>query len=181
MNGKLFNNYHNPGAPPENKRRTKTMKTEFIAEYNTMHLYVDGCRTNTWYFLPEYKFYDLSPDTNNKQRRIAEVVKSLIDTGNISTDNWHDWDICDYHKYHMGTLEILKEDEVIAHENEILCCRGYENYSLPEIQAVIIRQCTDKVEYVQWCKRIIGNSLSNRVGIKFYPYGYVIGFLSDNA
>lgn len=154
------------------------MKTEFIADENMIaHLYVDGQKTNTWYPLPENKYYDLNVHSNIEEKKLAETIKGLIDSGKITAKTWVNWDLYEHIKYKINTLDILPDDKRMDHANQILSCRGYEDYTSADAQKAIIDQYTGKTVDTQWSKRLIGDTIADKVAIKFYQRGYSLGFV----
>lgn len=150
-------------------------KTEFVQDEkgHCKSLYVDGLKTNIYYWLPEYPFYDFH---SIKERQKAETVKLLIDTGQILEKNWEDFDLCRSIHYKIGAIIILPAEQDIPFDNRILSCSG-SDYTNAEAQTNAVAQYFNKKEYTQWTKRVSGNTILKRVGIKFYAYGYALGFI----
>lgn len=147
-------------------------------EGNTASLYVNGQKTNVWYFLPRYHLFEFNRLCHIKQRQRAETVKMLIDKRQITVDNWHQWDVCQYSRYQLKNLIILPEERKISSNNIFLNCCGYEHYNDHQCQQAIYKSYKEKWEYIQWSKRIIDNTLSNQPAIQFFFYGYQLGFVS---
>ncbi|SIO53959.1 hypothetical protein [Chitinophaga niabensis] len=144
------------------------------------NLYVEGFRTEIWYFLPEYKFYDSNREMHTEQYHFAQNIKALINMGAINVDSWDSWNVNTTCAFKVSHLKILTDDEMFNSTNIILSCTGHQDYSDYNIQNLIIQQYTGITENVKWRHRIIGNTLSNTMAVKFFRYGFQLGFYTDD-
>lgn len=138
-----------------------------------VHLYVNGKKTNMWYNTPDYKYYNTTCDDDRKKLE-CEIVKNLIDTGKIVAPDWDMWDTCAHEEYFIKELTVVDK---IDFQNKVMSLSGYEDYTNKERQKTIIKELIGSRQFVQTLRRIIGNELSDKMGIAFNHYGYSIGFI----
>lgn len=159
------------------------MKIEYIESKShgstvndTVHVNIDGKKTNLWYRLPPYKYYDPTGDENNRAR--IELYVNWIKEGLIypESGNWENFDICATKFVYPENIQVVKE---IPYDNKIISCQGYETrkYQSPEGQAEIIAEYTGKRIFTQYTRMVFGNTLSEKVGIAFFHWGYDLGFI----
>jgi hypothetical protein len=154
------------------------LHTEFIVDKNGEHasLFVNGIKTNVWYFLPHYKHFQETGLCNHvEKRQKAETVKLLIDTGQLTgITDWTDWDCCRFVSFKIEQVIVVND---VDFDNQILGVTGYDNYLEPETQTKVCAELLGTIAHTQWIRRIKGNTVRSKIGIAFQRYGYSYGFI----
>lgn len=150
-----------------------TSKSHGATQDDTVHLEVNGQKTNIWYRLPTYKYY-----TDTRERQKAELEASWIMQGLIKprSGDWTRFDTCDFVDIVIKDLEVVKNT---TYANHIESTTGYETdkYTTPEGQTAIIKEHIGRRIFTQYIKMIIGDTISTKIGISFHHYGYDLAFI----
>jgi len=133
-------------------------------------LYVNGLKTNVYYFDKNYKFFT-STHSHNLQP-YAKFIERLILAGEVfpKDGNWEMFDLC----AHCDVIasEVIEIEHEPNWENRVNTMSGCFHI----VKEDVLKQCK-KISFTQFCKRLVDNTISSRIGVKFYLTAYEVYFI----
>jgi|SRR5579859_4716375 len=138
---------------------------------NSISLYVNNLKTNIYYFTT------LSGGKSvEAQQKEAFAMQRLIERGAIYPEdgNWEGFDICASSHFTIDHLKII--DFVPPYSNKLFQATVYYRLA-PTDYPGIIASHLGKTEWTQYCKRLVEDRISNRLGILFGNFGYAVYFI----
>lgn len=152
-----------------------------IASYSstkadTTIVHINGKKTNIWWRLPNYKFYNNYSD-DDRSRKKNEVFLKLIKDGKIVSDNYENFDYCSSYNFIPKSIIVLQEnDQRVDHNFLMFSLKGYEDYSNENLRKEIIQKYTNQNISSQYSNLIDFDKgvLHENLGICFHKYGYNI-------
>ena len=150
-------------------------KSYGASEPDTVSVHVNGQQTNIWYRLPNYPYYEANNDGGK-----TEALKAVkwIEEGLIHPSNgdWTGFDTCHIFNEIPQNIKIVDK---IEYSNKILSCQSFAGKYTGEPRPEVIEELKGKPTLSQFCKRIIGDQLSDKIGIAFYSWGYDLGYIPN--
>lgn len=142
---------------------------------NSKSLYVNGQKTNIYYFLPEYEHFNLSGDGYAKIAK-AQNEEELIKAGLIYPENgdWTGFDTCASITIKMDKIEFLPATGSPSFWNRVCTVSGGGAIEPDKLK----EKLKTESHWTQWTKMIDRNTgeFLTKLACTIYPNGYTIFF-----
>jgi len=152
---------------------TPTIEFKLNEAGDTKSLYVNGQKTNVWFYLPHHKFYNYTSDDAAITQR-AEKTAELITAGELTAENWHMWDLCAH--LNITLNKVTQIDSPGDWHNKIQShstCIALSQEKKTEIINSLLGTRINTQIIKQWHE----NRLLQNVGIHFSDFGYALYFI----
>lgn len=155
------------------------LKTEFIKDSkNATHLYVNGEKTNVYFFTPKYCEQFPWNGSHAYQKRQAETIKKLIEEGELKpldSESFDMFDICAGCRVDLSNTIVLSEK--VNYEREIFgCSTPYE--ITDDLKPGLLKAIHEQKSFLtQYCKMLSDDKLLKRTGVYFFKFGYSVCFI----